>query len=95
MNISETIQALLMASQKLYIDPSAVTIAVSSISGILIAAGATAAIWWTRAKKKAAKAFHIDPNANKEVEEELVVKSEENDGTQTSGGEETDGKNND
>ncbi len=57
----------------LYIDPSAVTVAVSSISGIVIAVGAAVAIWWTKAKKKAAEKLHIDANAHKEVEADLVV----------------------
>lgn len=73
MNIPELFS---VAPQALYIDPSTVTVAVSSISGIVIALGATFAILWTRAKKKAAKALHIDANAHKEVEEDLVIKDE-------------------
>ena len=77
MNISELFSAVpAIAPQALYIDPSTVTVAVSSISGIVIALGATFAILWTRAKKKASKALHIDVNAHKEVEEELVIKDE-------------------
>lgn len=56
-----------------YIDPAATTVVITSISGILIAASATAVILWRKAKKKVATALHIDENANKEVEEELVV----------------------
>ena len=74
MNIPELFS---VAPQALYIDPSTVTVAVSSISGIVIALGATFAILWTRAKKKAAKALHIDANAHKEVEEDLVIKGED------------------
>lgn len=70
-----------IALHQLYIDPSAVTVAVSSISGIVIAVGAAVAIWWTRAKKKAAEKLHIDPNAHKEVEEDLIINSEESDDT--------------
>ena len=61
-----------------YIDPSSVTIVITSISAIAIAVGATAVILWRKAKKKVAATLHIDENANKEVEEELVIK-EEND----------------
>ena len=60
-----------------YIDPSTTTILISSISGIVIAISATAVILWRKAKKKVANALHIDENANKEVEEELVIKDEE------------------
>lgn len=67
------------APQFCYLDPSAVTVAVSSISGIVIAVGAAAAIWWTKAKKKAAEKLHLDPNAHKEVEDDLVVNEEQTD----------------
>lgn len=72
MNIPEILSVV-----DLYIDPSAVTVAISSISGIAIALGAGIAIWWTKAKKKAAEKLHIDPNAHKEVEDELVINSED------------------
>ena len=68
---------LIPAARQLYIDPSAVTVAVSSIGGIAIAVGAAVAIWWTRAKKKAAEKLHIDVNAHKEVEEDLVINQDE------------------
>lgn len=68
---------LLPVAKQLYIDPSAVTVAVSSIGGIAIAVGAGVAIWWTRAKKKAAEKLHIDVNARKEVEEDLVINPDE------------------
>jgi MFS superfamily sulfate permease-like transporter len=57
----------------LYIDPAATTVIITSISGIVIAVGATAVILWRKAKKKVAAALHIDENANKEVEDELVI----------------------
>ena len=56
-----------------YIDPSSVTIVITSISAIAIAVGATAVILWRKAKKKVAATLHIDENANKEVEDELVI----------------------
>lgn len=56
-----------------YLDPAATSILVTSISGILIAVSATAVILWRKAKKKVSKALHIDENANKEVEEEIVL----------------------
>ena len=60
----------------LYIDPAATTVIITSISGIVIAVGATAVILWRKAKKKIANALHIDENANKEVEEELVINTD-------------------
>ncbi len=60
----------------LYIDPAATTVIITSISGIVIAVGATAVILWRKAKKKVAAALHIDENANKEVEEELVINTD-------------------
>ena len=60
----------------MYIDPAATTVIITSISGIVIAVGATAVILWRKAKKKVAKALHIDENANKEVEEELVINTD-------------------
>lgn len=61
-----------------YIDPAATTVVITSISGIVIAVGATAVILWRKAKKKVATALHIDENANKEVEEELVINTDAN-----------------
>ena len=39
----------------MYIDPAATTVIITSISGIVIAVGATAVIIWRKAKKKVAK----------------------------------------
>ena len=63
-----------------YIDPAATTVVITSISGSAIAVGATAVILWRKAKKKVATALHIDENANKEVEEELVINADSNAG---------------
>ena len=60
-----------------YIDPTTTTILISSISGIVIAISATAVILWRKAKAKVASALHIEENSKKEVEEELVIKDEE------------------
>ncbi len=61
----------------LYIDPSVLTGVIASISGVVIAVGAAGVILWRKAKKKAAQVFHIDENANKEVEVDIVIKDEE------------------
>lgn len=60
----------------LYIDPAATTVIITSISGIVIAVGATAVILWRKAKKKVATVLHIDENTNKEVEDELVINTD-------------------
>ena len=41
--------------------------------GFAIAVSATAVILWRKAKKKVANVLHIDENANKEVEEDIVI----------------------
>ena len=56
-----------------YIDPSATTAVLYAVSGVIIAVSATAVIYWRKAKKKVANVLHIDENANKEVEEEIVI----------------------
>lgn len=60
----------------LYIDPSTVSVLAVSIISIAVAVGTTLVIWWRKAKKKVSQTLHIDENANKEVEEELVINDE-------------------
>ena len=57
----------------LYIDPAATTAVLASVAAIATAIGATAIIIWRKLKKGVSKTFHIDENANREVEEELVI----------------------
>ncbi len=57
----------------LYIDASTISIVVTSISGVAVAVGAAAVILFRKAKKKVAKTLGIDENANKEVEEDIVL----------------------
>lgn len=61
----------------LYLDPSMYSIIAVSVGSIAIAVGTTFVIWYRRVKKKVAETFHLDENANKEVEEELVILDEE------------------
>lgn len=67
------INLLSMQSQFLYLDPSAVTALATSVTAIVVALGATFIILWRKFKKGVSKTFHIDENANKEVEDELVI----------------------
>lgn len=57
----------------LYIDPSSVSILLSSITAIAVACGAAIIIAVRSIKKKVNKALHIDENSKKEVEDELVL----------------------
>ena len=60
----------------LYIDPAATTAVLASVAAIATAIGATAIIIWRKLKKGVSKTLHIDENANREVEEELVILDE-------------------
>ena len=73
----------------LYLDPTSATVLATSISGIVIALGATFVILWRKAKKKAALVLKIDENANKEVEEDLVIKEDADEATVAQNTEET------
>ena len=57
----------------LYIDPAATTALVAGITAGATALGAAFIIIWRKLKKGVSKTFHIDENANREVEEELVI----------------------
>lgn len=61
----------------LYIDPAATTVLLSSVTAIVVACGATFIILWRKIKKGAQKVLHFDENANKEVEDELVITDDE------------------
>lgn len=60
----------------LYIDPAATTALVAGITAGATALGAAFIIIWRKLKKGVTKTFHIDENANREVEEELVILDE-------------------
>ncbi|MBO5411699.1 MAG: hypothetical protein J6A38_01280 [Clostridia bacterium] len=65
-----------MLTNLLYIDPAATTALLSSITAIAVAGGAIFIIIWRKLKKGAQKVLHLDENANKEVEEDLVINDE-------------------
>ena len=54
------------------IDPSVMTYVIQAVSGIVIALGAVAGIYWRRAKKKLNEKLDIDENKNKEVESDDI-----------------------
>ncbi|MBQ3019079.1 MAG: hypothetical protein IJD77_00640 [Clostridia bacterium] len=66
-----------MLLKLLYIDPAATTALLSSITAIAVACGATFIILWRKLKKGVKKTLHIDENANKDVEDELVILDED------------------
>ena len=72
LNILSNTQSILA-----YIDPAATSVLLSSIVAIVVAIGASAIVIWRKVKKGVSKTFHIDPNANKEVEEDVVLTDEE------------------
>ena len=61
----------------LYIDPAATTVILSSVTAIAVALGATFIILWRKLKKGVQKTLHIDENAKKDVEDDLVILDEE------------------
>lgn len=67
----------------LYIDPAATTVILSSVTAIAVALGATFIVFWRKLKRGVQKTLHIDANAGKNVEDELVVfDSEQTDETE-------------
>ena len=66
-----------MLFKLLYIDPAATTVLLSSITAIAVACGATFIILWRKLKRGVQKTLHIDENAGKDVEEDLVILDEE------------------
>ena len=64
-----------------YVDPSVMTYAIQAIAGVVIVVGVSIGVIWRRFKKKAAKVLHIDENAGKEVEADVVAVNPENEET--------------
>ena len=57
----------------LYIDAAATTAIVSAATAAVVALAAWGIIQWRKIKKGVGKVFHVDENANKEKEEDLVI----------------------
>ena len=60
-----------------YIDIASVGLAATAIGGIVVACGAFFLIWWRKIKHNVSEKLGIDENANKEVEDELVINTED------------------
>lgn len=68
---------MLVSASAAYIDPSSVSILVTSISAVVIGLGAVFFVWWRKVKRKVSKTLGIDENANKEVEEDVEFDDED------------------
>jgi len=62
-----------------YIDPSVVSTLLVSIAGAVVACSAAFFIIWRKVKRGVTKTLGIDENANKEVEDELIIKDDDQD----------------
>ena len=67
------IACILTIPASAYVDPSVTTFAYTAIVFVVVAAAATIGAFLRKAKKKAQEVLHIDENAGKTVEEEVVV----------------------
>lgn len=61
----------------LYIDAAATTAIVSAATAAVVALAAWGIIQWRKLKKGVGKVFHVDENANKEKEADLVITDDE------------------
>lgn len=61
-----------------YLDTTAVPMLAVSIAGAVVACSAAFFIIWRKLKKGVTQTLGIDENANKEVEDELIIKDDEN-----------------
>jgi len=68
---------LISRSASAYIDPTTTTFIIQAVSGVAIAVGAFAVIWWRKAKKKVVETLNLKENQNKEVEEDIVEYTDE------------------
>ena len=56
-----------------YIDPSTTTYIIQAVAGVAIAISAFVMVYWRKAKKKVEQTLHIDTEAHKTMEEDLIV----------------------
>ena len=71
--VTLTAAAALITPAAAYVDPSVMTYAIQAIAGVVIVVGVSVGVIWRRFKKKAAKVLHIDENAGKEIEADVVA----------------------
>lgn len=73
MMLAVAVFVLLSTTSFAYLDPSVMTFMIQIIAGVVVTVGAVVGIYWRKAKKKAMEKLHIDENAKKEVEEDIVI----------------------
>ena len=61
----------------LYIDAAATTAIISAATAAVVALAAWGIVQWRKIKKGVNKVFHVDENANKEKEADLVITDDE------------------
>ncbi len=66
-----------MLANLLYLDPAATTAIITSLTAIIAAVGAWFIVRWRKIKNGVTKTLHIDENAKKEVEDDLVITDDE------------------
>ena len=71
--VTLTAAAALITPAAAYVDPSVMTYAIQAIAGVVIVVGVSVGVIWRRFKRKAAKVLHIDENAGKEIEADVVA----------------------
>jgi len=64
---------IFMVPVRAYLDPSVMTYAIQVVAGIAVAVGAVVGVYWRRAKRYLSKKFGIDENANKIVEDDVII----------------------
>ena len=76
--LAALVLAVFVSPGAAYVDPSVMTYLIQAIAGVVIVAGVTFGVIWRKMKRKAQKVLHIDENAKKEVEDDVVeISSEE------------------
>ncbi|MDO4189262.1 MAG: hypothetical protein Q4D29_09765 [Lachnospiraceae bacterium] len=60
----------------LYIDPSVTTYLIQAVTGVVVAVGAVAGVYWRKTRKKINDKLGIDENKNKEVESDDIQVNE-------------------
>lgn len=76
--VAACVAVMLSMNANAYIDPSVMTYAIQIVAGVAVAAGALISVMWRRAKKNIQNKLGIDENANKEVEEDVVEFTDNN-----------------
>ena len=79
--VTLTAAAAIITPAAAYVDPSVMTYAIQAIAGVVIVVGVSVGVIWRRFKRKAAKVLHIDENAGKEIEADVVAVNPETEET--------------